>query len=78
MLDMLLCYGFAANMIRAGYLGLVGDLFRQLWASCHRFGAVVATGARRPSLSGAAYIWAGRRNPLRRLARCEIHVTSMT
>jgi hypothetical protein len=33
MLDMLLCYGFAANMIRAGYLGLAGDLFRQVWAS---------------------------------------------
>ena len=42
MLDMLLCYGFAATMIRAGYLGLVGDLFRQVWASCRWFGAVVA------------------------------------
>ena len=43
MLEMLFCYGFAANMIRAGYLDLVSDLFRQIWSACHRFGA-----ARRP------------------------------
>jgi hypothetical protein len=78
MLDMLLCYGFAATMIRAGYLGLVGDLFRQVWASCRWFGAVVAAGARRPSLGGAAYLRAAGEITLRRLARCEFHVTSMT
>ena len=39
MLDMLLCYGLATNMIRAGYLGLVSDLFRQVWVACrHAFG----------------------------------------
>ena len=78
MLDMLLCYGFAANMIRAGYLGLVGDLFRQVWASCRWLGAVMAARARRPSLGGAAYLRAAGEIPLRRLTRREIHVTSMT
>lgn len=78
MLDMLLCYGFAANMIRAGYLGLAGDLFRQVWASCRWFGAVVAARARRSSLNGAACLRAAGEITLRRLARCEFHVTSMT
>ena len=69
---------FAATVIRAGYLGLVGDLFRQVWASCRWFGAVVPAGARRPSLGGAAYLRAAGEVTLRRLARCEFHVTSMT
>jgi hypothetical protein len=78
MLDMLLCYGFAATVIRAGYLGLVGDLFRQVWASCRWFGAVVAARARRSSLNGAACLRAAGELPLRRLTRREIRVTSMT
>ena len=77
MLDMLLCYGFVATMIRAGYLALVGDLFRQVWASCRWLGAVVAAGAQRSSLNGAAYLRAAGEIPLRRLARREIRVTSM-
>ena len=65
MLDMLLCYGFAANMIRAGYLGLVGDLFRQVWASCRRLRRVVAPepdglhSAARPTFGPAGEIHCG-------------------
>jgi hypothetical protein len=78
MLDMLFCYGIAANLIRAGYLGLVSDLFRQIWSDCRRFGAVATAGARRPSQSGSAQLRTSGEITLRRLARLEIHVTSMT
>ena len=64
MLDVLLCYGFAATMIRAGYVGLVADLFRQVWAACRDLGA---TYFRLPS-----------EIMFRRRSRLETHVTSMT
>jgi hypothetical protein len=75
MFDVLLCYGFAANVIRAGYLGLVTDLFRQAWATCRELG--VAAGrrlsrGRAPILRGAGQIVS------RRLARPEAYVASMT
>ncbi len=77
MLDVLLCYGIAANMIRAGYLGLVADLLRQVWAACRQFVAV-ATTVRRPWRSGAdQFRRAGESTP-RRLARLETYVISVT
>ena len=79
MLDMLLCYGLAANMIRAGYLRLGR---RPLSASLGHLAARsarVAAGSPRPSLSGAASAFGSAGEiTLRRLARLEIHVTSMT
>lgn len=75
MFDMLLCYGFAANVIRAGYLGLVADLFRQAWATCRELGVAAA---RRPSRGGAPILRTAGEIVLRRLARLETYVTSMT
>ena len=49
MLDVLLCYGFAANMIRAGYLDLVADLFRQIWAAWRGFNQIMMAVVRRSS-----------------------------
>ena len=72
MLDVLLCYGFAANMIHAVYLGLVTDLFRQVWAAWRRLGAAAAARARRLSRGGAAYLqWASETTTLQRRARLE-------
>jgi hypothetical protein len=78
MLEMLFCYGFAANMIRAGYLDLVSDLFRQIWSAYHRFGAAAAAGAREPSHSGLVRLRAGSETTPLRMARLEIPVISMT
>jgi hypothetical protein len=77
MLDVLLCYGFAANMIRAGYLGLVTDLFRQFWDSCRPLRAAAAVIARRPSQSDARHLRCAGTIILRRLSRRETYVTSM-
>ena len=77
MFDVLICYGFAANMIRAGYLSLVGDLFRQAWLSCRQFGAAAAAVVRRPALSGTPRPSRTSGMTLRRLARLETYVTSM-
>ena len=77
MFDVLLCYGFTANMIRAGYLGLVADFLRQVWASSRRFGTAAAAIARSRSHSRATLRLASDIT-LRRLARLETHVTSMT
>jgi hypothetical protein len=78
MLDVLLCYGFAANMIRAGYFGLVADFFRQLWVACRWLGAAIAAGIRRLSRGRAARLRRVNEITLRRLARLETYVTSMT
>jgi hypothetical protein len=78
MLDMLLCYGLATNMIRAGYLGLVSDLFRQIWLACrHVVGAMAAAESREPSHSGLVHLRAGSESTLLRMVRLEIHVISM-
>jgi hypothetical protein len=78
MLDVLLCYGFTANMIRAGYFGLVADFFRQVWAACCRLRAATAAGARRLSRGRAAHLRRASETTLRSLARLETYVTSMT
>ena len=77
MFDVLLCYGFTANMIRAGCLGLVGDFFLQAWASCRQIGVAAAATTRSRSHSGATLRRASDIT-LRRLARLETYVTSMT
>jgi hypothetical protein len=75
MLDLLLCYGFAAHMVRAGYFALVTDLFRQAWATCRGLGVAAM---RHPSRSGALFFRGAGQIVLRRPARLETHVTSMT
>jgi hypothetical protein len=77
MFDVLLCYGLTANMIRAGYLALVGDFFLQAWAGCRRIGARAAAIPRWRSHSGATLRRASDIT-LRRLARVETYITSMT
>lgn len=77
MFDALLCYGFAVSIIRAGYLGLVADLLRQASGSCRQIGAAAIGFARRRA-SAAAHLRRADDTTLRRLARLETYVTSMT
>ncbi len=76
MFDVLLCYGFATNVIRAGYLGLVGDLFREAWANCRRLGAAAKSMVRGPLCCRTAYLRRANGFIVRRLLRLETHVTS--
>jgi hypothetical protein len=76
MFDVLLCYGFTANMIRAGYVGLVSDLIRQAWASCRQVAAAAI--GRRPSRGSATRLRHAGEIARRRLTRLETYVTSMT
>jgi hypothetical protein len=74
MLDVLLCYGFAAQMVRAGYFALVTDLFRQAWGTCRGLGAAAA---RLPTRGSALTPRGAGEIVLRRLDRIETFVTSM-
>ena len=76
MLDLLFCYGVVANMIYAGYFGLVADLFRKVW-STRRYGVAAASAAlwRR---AGRALTGNIRGDVTQRMARLETYVTSMT
>lgn len=78
MIDVLHCYGIAASIIRAGYLGLVRDFFRQAWATCGQLGSAVADTARRPLQSGATRFRRASGISRRSRARLENYVTSMT
>ncbi len=75
MLDVLLCYGFAVQIIRTGYFALVTDLFRQAWATCR--GLVIAA-ARLPSRNGAPILRNAGEIVVQRLVRLETQFTSMT